>query len=229
MKPAKASLLRDLPEEERPRERLSRLGASALSDRELLAILLRTGRKGENALDRAERVLKEAGGVGRLSTFSVGQLVKSCGLGRVQAVVLLAALELAGRARTETIGREKFTSPERVAEYLARRHARKTQESTGVLLLDAKHRLVKDVECYRGTIDRAVVEPREILKSALLEDAAAMILYHNHPSGDPAPSSEDLDFTRRLKRAAEMIGVRLVDHVVVAREGSVSLRERGLL
>jgi DNA repair protein RadC len=229
VKPAKASLLRDLPEEERPRERLSRLGASALSDRELLAILLRTGRKGENALDRAERVLKEAGGVGRLSTFSVGQLVKSCGLGRVQAVVLLAALELAGRARTETIGREKFTSPERVAEYLARRHARKTQESTGVLLLDAKHRLVKDVECYRGTIDRAVVEPREILKSALLEDAAAMILYHNHPSGDPAPSSEDLDFTRRLKRAAEMIGVRLVDHVVVAREGSVSLRERGLL
>jgi DNA repair protein RadC len=229
LNPARHSLLRDLPEEERPRERLARLGAPALSDRELLAILLRTGRKGENALDRAERVLSEAGGIGRLSTFSVGQLVKACGLGRVQAVMLSAALELAGRARVETIGREKFTSPERVAEYLGRRHARKTQESTGVLLLDAKHRLVKDVECYRGTIDRAVVEPREILKSALLEDAAAMILYHNHPSGDPAPSGEDLDFTRRLKKAAEMVGVRLVDHVVVAREGSVSLRERGLL
>jgi DNA repair protein RadC len=229
MKPARPSLLRDLPEEERPRERLARLGAPALSDRELLAILLRTGRKGENALDRAERVLSEAGGIGRLSTFSVGQLVKACGLGRVQAVMLSAALELAGRARVEAIGREKFTSPERVAEYLVRRHARKTQESTGVLLLDAKHRLVKDVDCYRGTIDRAVVEPREILKSALLEDAAAMILYHNHPSGDPAPSSEDLDFTRRLKKAAEMVGVRLVDHVVVAREGTVSLRERGLV
>lgn len=229
MKPAKASLLRELPEHERPRERLERLGAGALSDRELLAILLRSGRRGENALDLAERVLREAGGLARLSTFSAGQLVKACGLGRVQALVIAAALELAGRARVESLGREKFTSPDRVAEYLARRHARKTQESTGVLLLDAKHRLVKDVECYRGTIDRAVVEPREILKSALLEDAAAIILYHNHPSGDPAPSGEDVDFTRRLKKAAETVGVRLVDHIVVAREGSVSLRERGLL
>ena len=225
----KASLLRDLPEEERPRERLSRLGASALSERELLAILLRSGRRGENALDLAARVIRDADGLGRLSTFSVGQLVKACGLGRVQAVTLSAALELAGRVRAETIGREKFTSAERVAEYLERRHARKTQESTGVLLLDAKHRLLKDFECYRGTIDRAVVEPREILKRALLEDAAAIILYHNHPSGDPTPSPDDLEFTRRLRKAAELVGVRLLDHVVVGREGSVSLRERGLL
>ena len=222
-----ASLVRDLPREERPRERLDRVGAASLADRELLAILLRTGKRGESAIDLAERVLRAAGGVSRLSTLSVGQLVKA-GLGRVQAVTVCAALELAGRSGAAADGRERFIATERVAAYLERRHARNAQESTGVLLLDSRHRLLKDAECYRGTIDRAVVEPREILKSALLEDAAAMILYHNHPSGDATPSSEDLEFTRRLKKAADLVGVRLLDHVVVGREGSVSLRERGL-
>jgi len=225
----RASLLRDLPEAERPRERLERLGASSLLDHELLAILLRTGKKGESALELARDVLNQAGGIGRLSTLSVGQLVKGCRLGRVQAVTLAAALELAARVKTGELGREKFSHPGRVAEYLERTHGRKNQESTGVLLLDAKHRLVRDCECYRGTIDRAVVEPREILKRALLEDAPAMILYHNHPSGDATPSPDDLEFTRRLQKAAEIVGVRLLDHVVVGREGSVSLRERGCL
>jgi len=225
----KASLLRDLPEEERPRERLSRLGASALQDRELLAILLRTGKRGESALDLAERVLRDAGGMARLSTFSIGQLMKRCRLGRVQAVTLSAALELAARVKTAPIRKEKFSNPERVAEYLGRLHSRKTQESTGVLLLDARNRLIRDLECYRGTIDRAVVEPREILKSALLEDCAAIILYHNHPSGDATPSPEDIEFTRRLKKAGELVGVRLLDHVIVAGESIISLRERGLV
>ena len=224
---ASAALLRDLPREERPRERLDRVGAASLSDRELLAILLRNGRRGESAIDLAERVLRAAEGLPRLSTLSVGQLVKA-GLGRVQAITVAAALELAGRGKDAAGERERFTSPDRVAGYLERRHARKTQESTGVLLLDSRHRLLKDAECYRGTIDRAVVEPREILKNALLEDAAAMILYHNHPSGEATPSAEDLEFTRRLKKAADVVGVRLLDHVVVGREGSVSLRERGL-
>ena len=224
----KPSLLRDLPEEDRPRERFERLGAGALADHELLAILLRTGRRGESAVALAQAVLREAGGLSRLSTLAPPQLVK-LRLGRVQAVTLSAAIELAARMEKESLGREKFSSPERVSTYLTRLYGRRSQESTGVLLLDAKHRLLKDRECYRGTIDRAVVEPREVLKQALLEDAAAMILYHNHPSGDPAPSPEDLEFTRRLKHAADLVGVRFLDHVVVGRRGSVSLRERGLL
>jgi DNA repair protein RadC len=222
------SLLRDLPEEERPRERFERLGAAALADHELLAILLRAGRRGESAVALAQAVLRQAGGLSRLSTLAPAQLVK-LRLGRVQAVTLSAAVELAARMEKESIGREKFSSPERVAAYLTRLYGRRRQESTGVLLLDAKHRLLRDRECYRGTIDRALVEPREVLKQALLEDAAAMILYHNHPSGDPAPSAEDLEFTRRLKHAADLVGVRFVDHVVVGRGGAVSLRERGLL
>jgi DNA repair protein RadC len=221
------SLLRDLPEEERPRERLDRLGAKALTHSELLAILLRAGRRGESAVALAEAVLKEAGGLERLSTLSPGQLVK-LRLGRVQALTLSAAIELAARMGNETLVREKFSDPARVEAYLKRLYGRRTQESTGVLLLDARHGLLRDRECYLGTIDRALVEPREILKQALLEDAAAMILYHNHPSGDPAPSAEDIEFTRRLKHAADLVGVRLLDHVVVGRSGCASLRERGL-
>jgi DNA repair protein RadC len=225
----KASLLRDLPASERPRERLARLGAEALKDEELLAILLRTGRKGESALDLARAILENAGGVGRLATFSVAQLVKASRLGPVQAVTLCAALELASRVSEQKLDRLKFSDPAVVAKYLKHRHGRHNQERTGALLLDAKNHLLKDIECYRGTLDRALVEPREICKHALLEDAAAVILYHNHPSGDPSPSAEDEEFTRRLRRAAESIGIRLLDHVIVGRTDCVSLKERGVL
>ncbi len=225
----KASLLRDLPSNERPRERLARLGAEALKTEELLAILLRTGKKGEGALALAQAILAEAGGVGRLAMLSVPQLVKRNRLGPVQAVTLAAALELATRVSNEKVERLKFSNPEVVEKYLTANHARHTQERTGALLLDARHRLIKDLECYRGTLDRALVEPREICKNALLEDAAAVILYHNHPSGDPAPSAEDVEFTRRLRRAAESLGIRLLDHVIVGRTGCVSLKEQGVL
>ena len=225
----KPSLLRDLPADERPRERLTRLGPQSLTDRELLAILLRTGRKGESALALAEKVLQDAGGVGRLATFSVAQLVKIGRLGPVQAVTLAAALELASRVSTAGAERLKFSNPRVVEHYLMHRHSRHGQERTGALLLDAKHRLIKDLECYRGTLDRALVEPREICKNALLEDAAAVILYHNHPSGDASPSAEDEEFTRRLRRAADSLGIRLLDHVIVGRAGCVSLKERGVL
>ena len=225
----KASLLRDLPSSERPRERLARLGAEALKTEELLAILLRTGRKGEGALALAQAILGNAGGVGRLATFSVPQLVKANRLGQVQAVTLAAALELARRVSTEKVERLKFSDPDVVERYLMENHGRHSQERTGVLLLDARNRLIKDLECYRGTLDRALVEPREICKNALLEDAAAVILYHNHPSGDPAPSAEDEEFTRRLRRAAESLGIRLLDHVIVGRSGCVSLKKRGVL
>ncbi len=225
----KPSLLRDLPAAERPRERLVRLGPEALSDHELLAILLRTGRRGESALALAQGVLQSAGGVGRLATLSVAQLVKANRLGPVQAVTLAAAIELASRVSRERVTRLKFSNPRVVEEYLTSRHARHNQERTGALLLDAKHGLIKDLECYRGTLDRALVEPREICKNALLEDAKAVILYHNHPSGDPNPSAEDEEFTRRLRRAAESVGVHLLDHVIVSRGGCVSLKERGVL
>lgn len=217
-----------MPAEERPRERLERLGAGALSDAELLAILLRTGKRGESALDRAHGVLTGAEGLVRLAAHSVSQLKRVHRLGRVQAITLAAALELARRVSEKAEARGRFSDPATVKSYLQGKYAHLSQERTGALYLDSRNRLLRDAECYRGTLDRALVEPREILKGALLEDAAGVILYHNHPSGDPGPSPEDLEFTRRLCKAAEHLGVRLLDHVIVGREGSISLREAGL-
>jgi DNA repair protein RadC len=123
-----------------------------------------------------------------------------------------------------------LNTPELVREYLQRIHGEDMQEQTGALFLNARNRLLRhDPDIYRGTLDRAVVEPREILKRALLCDAAGVIVYHNHPSGDPAPSREDREFTRRLATAADLVGIRLLDHLVVSAAGSVSFREAGLL
>jgi DNA repair protein RadC len=221
----------DLPLEERPRERLARLGAAALSGEELLALLLGSGLRGESALDSARRILAAHGGLAGLAGLSGAELRRERGIKQARASVLLAALEIGRRLAAEALsGRDLLNEPALVKEYLRRARGDGTQERTGVLYLNARNRLLKDdPEIYRGTLDRAVVEPREILKRALLSNAAGLILYHNHPSGDPSPSREDREFTRRLSAAAESVGLRLLDHVVVGREGCVSFREAGLM
>ncbi|MEX1246361.1 MAG: DNA repair protein RadC [Thermoanaerobaculia bacterium] len=221
----------DLPSEERPRERLLRLGPAALSNEELLALLLRTGIPGESALDRARSLLATRGGLIGLSGVSPEELASERGIGPTRAAAIAAAIEIARRLPAETLsGRDLLNEPRLVKEFLRQAQADDTQERTGALYLNARNRLLKnDPEIYRGTLDRAVVEPREILRRALLGKAAGLILYHNHPSGDPTPSREDREFTRRLAAAAESIGVRLLDHIVVGREGCVSFREAGLL
>jgi DNA repair protein RadC len=221
----------DLPLEERPRERLARLGAAALSGEELLALLLGSGLRGESALDSARRILAAHGGLAGLAGLSGAELRRERGIKQARASVLLAALEIGRRLAAEALsGRDLLNEPSLVKEYLRRARGDGTQERTGVLYLNARNRLLKDdPEIYRGTLDRAVVEPREILKRALLSNAAGLILYHNHPSGDPSPSREDREFTRRLSAAAESVGLRLLDHVVVGREGCVSFREAGLM
>ena len=223
--------IRDLPSEERPRERLLRLGSAALTNEELLALLLRTGIPGESALDRARGLLAAHGGLSGLSGLGTEELLNERGVGPSRACAIAAALEIARRLPGESLaGRDLFHSPERVKEFLRRSQADDAQERTGALFLNARNRLLRnEPEIYRGTLDRAVVEPREILRRALLTKAAGVILYHNHPSGDPAPSREDREFTRRLASAAEAVGVRLLDHIVVGREGCVSFREAGLL
>lgn len=225
----KPFLIRDLPEEERPRERLLQQGASALAERELLAILLRSGRKGQSAIDFAADILAKSNGLPGLSHYNASQLRKLYGLGHVQAIMVEAALELARRTRVSNGTRSKFDQPGHVRRYLEQHYKYCSQEMTNALLLDVRNRLIRDVECYRGTIDRAMVEPRGILRQALVEDAVGVILYHNHPSGDPSPSAEDIEFTRRFMHAAEMVGVRFLDHMIVGTEGIVSLRERGLI
>jgi len=231
LSPGRAFRISDLPSEERPRERLLRLGPGALSNEELLALLLRTGVRGESALDRARRLLATHGGLPGLAGVAPAELLAERGIGPTRAGAIAAALEIARRLPAQTLtGRDLLNEPRLVKEYLRQAQADDSQERTGALYLNARNRLLKnDPEIYRGTLDRAVVEPREILRRALLGKAAAVILYHNHPSGDPAPSREDREFTRRFAAAAEAVGVRLLDHVVVGREGCVSFREAGLL
>jgi DNA repair protein RadC len=222
------SLVRDLAVDERPRERLLNNGSSALADSELVAILLRSGRKGVSVLEMARSLLRRAGGlVGLVGAGPNG--LRRLGLGPAQQATLLAALELGRRlARAKLPEREPLSRPEAVASYLALRYGTGAQEIMGALYLDVRNRLLVEAEIFRGTLSRAAVEPRAILKKGLLCDAAGLVLFHTHPSGDPSPSAEDLSFTRRAAQAGELVGVRLVDHLILGRGGRwVSLRQRG--
>lgn len=221
-------LIRDLPEDERPRERLLAQGSEALSDAELLAVLLRTGTRGKSALGLATELLVEAGGLPGLVGSSYPE-VRRPGLGRAKAAALLAGVELGRRlARAELPEREPLARPGDAVRYLALRYRKRDQEVVGALLLDGRRRLIGDRELYRGTLTETAVEPREVLKECLLRGATGLVLFHTHPSGDPTPSSRDLLFTRRLAAAAEAVGVELVDHLIVAgAESWVSLKERG--
>jgi DNA repair protein RadC len=219
--------IRELPEGERPRERLLQHGGSSLSDSELLAVLLRTGRVGVSALQMAMDVLRENGGLAGLLTATPHSLRRS-GLGAAKAAALLAAVEVGRRlAREQLLDHEPLTRPVDVARYLAIRYQTCDQEVMGALFLDARNRLLGEREMFRGTISRISVEPREILRECLQRGAAAIYLFHTHPSGDPSPSAEDLLFTRRMVEAAEIVGLRLADHVVLGHRGRwVSLKEK---
>jgi DNA repair protein RadC len=225
--PAAQFLIRELPECERPRERLLEQGAGALSDAELVAVLLRTGRVGSSAVQMAIELLRESGGLsGLLGAVSLS--LRRRGLGPAKAASLLAAIEIGRRlAREQLVDREPMSRPAEVARYLSLRYRQRDQEILGALFLDKRNGLLGEREIYRGTLDRAAVEPREILKECLLRGAAGVLIFHTHLSGDPSPSADDLFFTRRLAEAAAVIGVKLVDHLVLASSGRwVSLKDR---
>ena len=223
-----ASLIRELPPDERPRERLLAQGARALGDAELLAVLLRTGRPGASAIEVAREVLAAIGGIPGLASGGAPALLRR-GLGQAKAASLLAAAEVGRRlARGEAFERAAIGAPAAVASYLALRYGVRDQEVMGALFVDTRHRLVAERELYRGTVNRMAVEPRAILKEGLLHGACGVVVFHTHPSGDPSPSAEDLAFTRRLAEAGELIGIKLVDHLILGAVGRwVSLRERG--
>jgi DNA repair protein RadC len=220
-------MIRELPAGERPRERLLRQGGGALSDSELIAVLLRTGRAGVSVLQMAMDVLRENGELTGLLTATPHSLRRS-GLGPAKAATLLAAIEIGRRlAREQLLDGEPLSRPVDVARYLALRYQTSDQEVMGALFLDARSRLLGEREMFRGTSSRIAVEPREILRECLQRGAAAIYLFHTHPSGDPSPSAEDLLFTRRMAEAAEIVGVRLADHVVLGHRGRwVSLKEK---
>lgn len=222
------SNLKQLPIHDRPRERLLRNGPGDLSDAELLAVLLRTGVSGTSALGMGQQLLERHGGLGGLlGTDRI--TLRRRGMGDAKVATLLAAFELGRRlVRCRVSSRDVLDRPAAVANYLNMRYNSFDQEIMGVLYLDLKNRLIAEGDVFRGTLSQALVEPRAIFKEALLRSASGMVIFHNHPSGDPRPSLDDLDFTRRMAQAGELLGIRLVDHMILgSRGGWVSLKRRG--
>ncbi len=218
------------PVGERPREKLLQRGAAALSDAELLAILLRTGVTGRSALDLARELLREFGGLGPLLAAEPSRLCELRGVGPATFALLQAAAELARRRLAERLERgDAITSPALTRRYLRARLGDRLHEVFACLFLDNRHRVLAFEELFRGTIDGASVHPREVVRRALHHNAAAVILCHNHPSGVAEPSEADRRITRRLQQALELIDVRVLDHVVVAGGDEVSMAERGLI
>ncbi len=227
-RPRPAGLIAELPLDERPRERLLRNGPKALTDAELVAILLKNGRPGASVLEVAREILVSAGGLPGLAGACARSLRRN-GVGQVKLATLLAAVEIAARMALAAVpDRQPLSRPGAVAKYIDLRYGRLGQEILGVLYVNAKGDLLEERELYRGTQHRASVEPREILRRGLLCGAAGVVMWHCHPSGDPAPSREDIAFTRRMAKACEVVGIELVDHMVVGAGGAfVSMKARG--
>lgn len=222
--------MKDLPAAMRPREKLLSLGPASLADAELLALLLRTGLRGQGVLQMAESLLQQLGGLGGLLTSSGRQLQGIKGLGPAKRAELLAVMELARRGLTAGLREEPvFTTPQRVKDYLQMRLGALPHEVFAVLFLDAQQRLIACEEMFRGTLTQTSVYPREVVKRALELNTASVILSHNHPSGVLEPSRADELLTQTLKSSLQLVDVRVLDHVVVGRTGAVSFAERGLM
>ncbi len=218
------------PEAERPREKLLQRGAAALSDAELLAIFLRTGTHGMSAIDLACHLLNEFSSLRNLFAADLETFSRAKGVGTAKYVQLQAVLEMSQRYLAETISRQDtISSPQDTRLYLKSRLRHKPHEVFAALFLDNRHRVIKFEELFQGTIDGASVYPREVVKKALQYNAAAMIVAHNHPSGIAEPSQADESITRRLKDALGLVDIRLLDHLVIGDNETVSLAERGII
>ena len=218
----------DWPEEERPRERLIRQGAHALSDAELLAIFLRVGVKGKSAVDLGREMIERFGSISRLFSAQLPEFASINGLGAAKYAQLQATLELARRALQEGLRRDDVLgSPAVTRKYLQLKFNGLQHESFSVLFLDVQNRLIADEVMFRGTLSEASVYPREVVKSALAHNAAGVILAHNHPSGKARPSKMDHQLTQALKQALALVDVRVLDHFLVAASDVYSFAENG--
>ena len=225
-------LVRDLPVDERPRERLLAEGAASLSNTELLAVLLRTGVKNDSALRVAEKVLalyKERG-LAAITQMSAKELSSIKGVGMAKAATILAAVELGRRLALKAAeARTVVHGPADAASYVMPRFRFERREHFAVLLLNAKNHILALKTISVGTLTSSVVHPREVFQAAIEQSAASVILVHNHPSGDPAPSGEDLAVTRRMVEAGEIMDIPVLDHVIVGYDKFISLKEEGMI
>jgi DNA repair protein RadC len=224
-------LLKDLPEDARPREKLLARGPGALGDAELLALLLRTGLPGKNALQMGQELLDTFGGVAGLLHTTADDLLRIKGLGGpAKRAQLVAVLELARRALAQQLqAKPLFSTPQAVRDYLQLQLGSRPHEIFAVLFLDSQHRLIVLEELFRGTLTQTSVYPREVVVRALALQAGSVVLAHNHPSGEARPSRADEALTQTLKAALALVDVRVLDHFVVTSTQAVSMAELGLL
>lgn len=215
---------------DRPREKLAQHGAQSLGDNELVAIVLGQGARHESALEVATDLLAHSGGLVGLTRTGLDRLCRVRGVGTAKATQVLAAVELGRRTLGAAVApRRAFAAPRDVAAFLLPRFSAREVEQFGVVLLDSRHRLVKAQALTVGTLDCSVVHPRDVFRTALEANAASVVVFHNHPSGDPTPSPEDEALTRRLAAAGAVLGVDLLDHLVLADASYFSFREAGRL
>lgn len=221
--------IQELPTADRPRERLIAAGPGALGSAELLAIILRTGQPGENVMRLAERLLARFNGLPGIARAAIDELTTVPGIGPAKAVEVKAALELGRRLLSAAPDeRTPITSPADAANLLMSEMALLEQEHLRVILLDTRNRVLRVSTLYIGSLNSSVVRVGELFREAIRSNAAALIVAHNHPSGDPAPSPEDVQVTRELVKAGQLLGIPVLDHVVIGRNRYVSLKERGL-
>ena len=218
--------MKDVAPYERPREKLTRLGAAALGDHELLAVVLGVGSRGSDALDVASRVLHAVGGLHGLVRADFGELQRVAGVGAVRAVQIAAAVELGRRTLVRRLDeRLQLRTPRDLATHLLPQYGCLPVEQFGIVMLDTKHRVIRVRIVAIGSLDTTVVHPREVFREAAAASASAIVLFHNHPSGDPTPSEDDLLLTTRMVSAGEVMGIDVVDHLILADQQYYSLLE----
>lgn len=223
-------MIRDFPEDERPRERFMKSGPQSLSNHELIAILLRTGTKEESVLQLSNRLLTQFEGLRLLKSATLQEMTEIKGIGQTKAIQILAAVEL-GRRVSNLAFDERFCirSPEDGAKYMMNDMRFLTQEHFVCLYLNTKNQVIHKQTIFIGSLNASIVHPREVYREALKRSAASIICLHNHPSGDPAPSREDIEVTKRLAECGKIIGVDLLDHLIIGENKFVSLKEKGYL
>lgn len=225
--------IKEWPADERPREKMQRSGAASLSDAELLALVIRSGDPSsrQSAIDLGRELIKHFGGnLRELGSAEISEICAIKGMGLAKATGIKAAFTLAARFQARKLERfDRFTSPQQVFDYFHHEFRDSRKEYFLTLLLDGKNRIIRRVQVSEGSLNQSIVHPREVFIPAVKESAAAVILIHNHPTGDPAPSSEDIAITRRLKEAGEIIGIKVLDHIIIGDGEYLSFVERGLL
>lgn len=222
--------MQDIPAEERPRERLMTYGPQSLSHAELLAILLRTGTANESAVQLASKMIKQAGGLRNLADLGIEQMTQMKGIGTAKAIQVQAGIELGRRMAKAKMGeRTVIRSPKDAAQYVMEDLRYLQKEHFVCLFLNTKNHVLAQETLSIGSLNASIVHPREIFRAAIKRSSASIICAHNHPSGDPTPSPEDIQITERLVQAGELIGIEVLDHVIIGDKHYISLKEQGLM